>query len=415
MVNPGAQGVLFRRSYRELEDTHILAIQKEVPLSVATYASGNHNLVFNNGSILQLRYCEQDEHVATYQTAEYDFMLFDELQQFTQYQYTGLLTRCRSTKDWWPGPRIRSGGTPGDRGHNWVMSRWITPWSGADQPAPLEVWKAPVAEGGMTRQFIPARVSDNPSLTKADPQYLERLRALPPEEYRMKALGDWNVFTGQFFTRWRSEIHIEEPFDIPPDWDRFICVDYGFNAPYAVLWFARPPGTKSAYVYREHYGKGITLNEQVYRAHQITVDASEKIRAVILDPSMFSKVNVKGERIAAMADTWRQQFGGTTNVIRGNNERVSGWRLMREMVNWEEAPQGGILMPPRLFVFRTCANLCRTLPLLICHDVNVEDVDSDGEDHAADALRYGLQHAFAGGGAMKPKRYSMGPAGIVVR
>lgn len=405
MTYPGALIGLFRKSFRELEDTHALTLQQEVPLSVATYASGAHNLIFKNGSIIQLRYCETDADVSTYQTSEFDALLLDELTQFTEYQYSGLISRCRSAKPWWPGPRIRAGATPLDIGHQWVKERWITPTT------PNEIWKAPASEGGFTRQFIPAKLTDNPTLMKADPTYLDRLRALPEEEYAARALGSWDVFTGQYFTRWRDSIHVEEPFDIPVDWDKYLCVDYGHAAPYACLWFARPPETQTAWFYREQYGKGVDLKEQVYRAWQATGD--EKLKAIILDPSMFAKVNVKGDRVDAMSEEWKRVFGNTANVIKGDNARISGWRLLREMVEWKESPNGGVLVPPRFHAFNTCSNLVRTLPLLISDKNNLEDVDSDGEDHAADAARYGLRHAFEGGGKLgRTRRYYLTPQGI---
>lgn len=410
MEYPGAQVALFRRSYRELEDTHIIAFQQEVPTSVATYSSASHTLLFKNGSMILLRYCEAESDVATYQTSEFDALLMDELTQFSQMQYVGLVSRVRSARPWWPGPRIRAAATPLGLGHGWTKERWVAPAS------PGVIWTAPVSEGGMTRQFIPARATDNPTLMKADPLYLERLRALPWEEYQAKALGSWDVFTGQFFTRWRPDIHVVQPFDIPPDWERFLGVDYGFNAPYACLWFARPPNTQTAWVYREHYGTSVPLEEQVYRAWQATSDAGERLHGVILDPSMFSKVNVKGTRIRSMADDWKDRFGAVTNVYRGNNERVPGWRLMREMVDWQERPDGGVLVPPRLFVFNTCSNLARTLPLLVTDDGNVEDIDSSGEDHLGDSLRYSLMHAFSGSGrAGATPRYFQGPQGLTVR
>ena len=77
LTYPGAQLVLFRRSYRELEETHILAIQQEIPSSIATYAAGSHNLIFNNGSIVMFRYCEREEDVRSYDSAEFDAILFD--------------------------------------------------------------------------------------------------------------------------------------------------------------------------------------------------------------------------------------------------------------------------------------------------------------------------------------------------
>ena len=43
---------------------------------------------------------------------------------------------------------------------------------------------------------------------------------------------------------------------------------------------------------------------------------------------------------------------------------------------------------PMFYVFKTCKDFIRTLPTLCYDPVKVEDVDSDGEDHQADELRY---------------------------
>ena len=257
-------------------------------------------------------------------------------------------------------------------------------------------------------------MTDNKTLFEADPNYLERLRALPWEEYQAKALGSWDVLSGQFFMRWRPEVHVIAPFDIPPDWERFMCVDYGYNAPYAVLWLARPPGGDHVFVYREHYGKGFNLTSQIRLARQAMADSREKVRAVVLDPSMFSAVNVKGDRIDPMSADWDAEFGGETKVVPGSKERVAGWRLLREMIDWQESPAGGVLVGPRLRVFSTCPNLIRTLPSLIQDTQKPEDLDSDGEDHAADALRYGVCHMFRGGGSASRNRGRLyiGPQGV---
>jgi hypothetical protein len=43
-----------------------------------------------------------------------------------------------------------------------------------------------------------------------------------------------------------------------------------------------------------------------------------------------------------------------------------------------------------LVIFRNCRNLIRTLPALVYDRTHVEDVDDGCEQHAVDALRYGL-------------------------
>ena len=43
---------------------------------------------------------------------------------------------------------------------------------------------------------------------------------------------------------------------------------------------------------------------------------------------------------------------------------------------------------PMLYVFSTCRNFIRTVPNLVYDDKNVEDINTDGEDHIYDELRY---------------------------
>jgi hypothetical protein len=44
--------------------------------------------------------------------------------------------------------------------------------------------------------------------------------------------------------------------------------------------------------------------------------------------------------------------------------------------------------PPMLYITSDCPDMIRTLPALQHDEYKVEDLDTDGEDHAADELRY---------------------------
>ena len=48
----------------------------------------------------------------------------------------------------------------------------------------------------------------------------------------------------------------------------------------------------------------------------------------------------------------------------------------------------GLDKPAKLVYFNTCFDSIRTIPSLIHSETKPEDVDSDGEDHAADTTRY---------------------------
>jgi hypothetical protein len=413
LQHPGATVVLFRRTFRELEDTHILRLQTELPSYIATYKATTHDFQFYNGSILMLRHCEKEDDVRSYDTFEADLMLFDELTSFTEFQYRYLITRCRSTKRWWKGRKIVSATNPGNIGHLWVKSRWIDP------APPMVKWKAPEEEGGMIRQFIPARVTDNPTLMKRDPNYIRLLQGLPEEEKRAKLYGDWDVFVGQFFSRWREAVHVVDDFIIPHDWTRYIFFDWGLAVPHAVLWAARPPGTNFLWIYREQYGAGIPSREQARLAAQKTKAAGEKIECIVADPAVFSSSKDEfGNQMSSIADIWNEEFSGICHVVKGNNERVQGWSIMRECLDWSgvEKPDGSIevFVPPRLRIMRSCVNTIRTIPALVHSQTNPEDVDSKSEDHIADALRYGLRYIFGVPERPKVARFYDTPTGIVI-
>ena len=77
-------------------------------------------------------------------------------------------------------------------------------------------------------------------------------------------------------------------------------------------------------------------------------------------------------------------------MSRAKNARVSGWANVRQYLwdyekdNGPDAPAGG----PRLFVFDTCPDLVRTIPLMQRDKDHPEDLNTKLEDHAVDALRY---------------------------
>ena len=82
---------------------------------------------------------------------------------------------------------------------------------------------------------------------------------------------------------------------------------------------------------------------------------------------------------------------------------------MNKYLYWDERTA------PKLRYFSTCKDSIRTIPSLVHDELHPEDVDTDGEDHAADALRYGLRHAFEG--SSRPgggQRIKYTPRGLVV-
>ena len=251
-------------------------------------------------------------------------------------------------------------------------------------PGPPDHWLKLRCDSGACT-LLESKHEDNPSVT---PEYLKGLDSLTGWQYQRLRLGLWVAAEGMYFQDWQPDIHVCEPFEIPSDWPRWLAVDYGYAAPFCCLWFARDPNTRRIYIYREAYRSGLRDEQQAELILQRTGD--EKLQLRILDPSMF---NARGEQQRpSIASVYVQN--GVEPVYPGFNSRKQGWAIVRRALAQHETAEG--LQAPRLQVMAGCApNLVRTLPAMVMDPLDPEDVaDTLGgtktEDHAADALRYGL-------------------------
>lgn len=372
---------IFRRTYPELEKSIILNFLNKVPLKLREYSKKEHRARFYaTNSYLEFNHCQYEQDVFKFQSAEYDYIYFDELTHFPEFIYRYLLSRLRTT-DPTISPQVKSGTNPGNIGHLWVKKRFI------DDVEPFKIKEKVDHEADIptkfTAQFIPAKVTDNKILMDADPQYIERLKRLPEDERRALLEGDWDVFKGQFFKEWRDEHHVVTPFDIPRDWKRYGAMDWGYANPSCFLWFAVDP-KGVVYVYRELYIAEMNISDfakKVIDASRYHHDESrrEKLDYIVADPSLWSITQYeKGESIAY------KLIEQGLPVMKGDNNRISGWSAMRDYLRWTEKE------PPQLKFFDTCKNSIRTIPALIHDENKPEDINQKGEDHAADACRYGI-------------------------
>jgi len=143
---------------------------------------------FPSGATLTFGYLEHEKDKYRYQGAEFQYVAFDELTQFTETKYRYLFSRTRRLKGSTIPIRIRSASNPGGVGHNWVKARFISPYK-----------KDLLAKG---RYFTPAKLEDNPYLDKSE--YEESLDQLDPITYDQLRHGDWDVSMsgGMFKHEW---------------------------------------------------------------------------------------------------------------------------------------------------------------------------------------------------------------------
>jgi len=113
-----------------------------------------------------------------------------------------------------------------------------------------------------------------------------------------------------------------------------------------------------------------------------TADERGKMNRILVDPAI---VNKRSETNAVTADQVAKKLA--IKITAANNDRISGWNNVRGFLKVYDDPNSG-KKTSILKICSNCENLIRTLPEQLHDDSKVEDIDTNGEDHAVDALRY---------------------------
>jgi hypothetical protein len=381
------RGIMFRKTTLELEELQVRACEifpdvggiykvtksVEYPFSNCWY--------FPGGATLKMRYLEHERDADGYQGHQYTWIGFDELTNHaTPYGYNKLKA-CLRNPHGLPG-RIRSGGNPGGKGHIWVKARFI---DAAPAYTPFDD-----PETGLTRMFIPSRITDNKFL-RENKQYISLLKSAGSKDLVKAWLdGDWDVIAGAFFDCWNRDKHVIRPFKVPQDWARFRSFDWGSARPFSVGWWAISDGNplddkriypRGAMVrYREWYGcrpdepnVGLKLSADEVADGIVSRSLGEKYAYSVADPAVF-KVD-GGPSIGERMFKRQAMFRGADNA------RIAGWDQLRDRLIGEDGQ-------PMIYTFDTCIDSLRTIPLMQHDEDHLEDIDSDMEDHAADEWRY---------------------------
>lgn len=392
---PGIQIFLFRRNYVDLIKTHLEGPQGFRSLLAPLEAAGickiiKEEVTLPGGSKIYLCHCNDVKSMWKYQSAEMHVLLIDEAGHFEEEILRFLRMRVRMVGLNIPEkirhklPLIVLASNPGNIGHLYLKKSFIDP-----VPS-MTVWTTPQEEGGMNRVYVPALLEDNPSILLEDPLYEARLQGLgSPQLVRALRLGDWDAIIGQYYPEFSREKHVVKPFQIPKHWLRFCSFDWGSADPFCLLWFAVSDGTLANYprgsliVYREWYGadtrgKGLKFDIETIGFGLQRVEQPEITPIIyrVAGRDLFKREG--GPSLAERLGNQGLSFGPA------DTERLSGWDQIRYRLNG----RNGV---PMLYIFDTCVNLIRTLPIMEHDDKNPNDIKDGLEDHALDALRYGCK------------------------
>ena len=365
----GIQILLLRRTLAELRENHLLPMMA-VLKGIAKYHSGEKEFRFPNGARIKLGYCDSENDVLQFQGQAYEVIGLEEATHFTEFQFLALTESNRAAGNMKERfvPRMYFTCNPGGVGHSWVKRRFIDRVFNGN-------------EKGEDYLFIKSLVFDNRYIMENNPEYVDTLMNLPEIRRRAMLYGDWDAFEGCFFPEFDPRRHIfYSEAEIPQNAVRFRALDYGLDMT-ACIWCAVGPDGR-VFVYRELYESNLLLSEAAEKIIAMT-ETGEKIRYTVASPDLWNRRQESGKRgFDVMAEK------GLKNMIRADDSRIAGWRIVREYLKSGESFGG----EPKLKISNKCINLIRCLPLLrFDNKVREDAADSPHEiTHAPEALRYAL-------------------------
>lgn len=264
--------------------------------------------------------------------------------------------------------------------------------------------------------------------------------------------GDWDIVAGGAFDDlWRPEIHILPRFQVPAGWALDRSMDWGSSAPFSVGWWAEADGTEavlpdgtvfcppkgSLIRCYEWYGtKEIGTNEGIGWSAGRVAEGIKQREDLLLDQgwilgrprpgpadnSIFNIIEKKSESIGKKMEDEGVYW---TESDKRPGSRINGLQLVRDRLeasirhaNGDEefsseidpAEAGtpyhnlAVALSPKykrdklvedkkkiragLYFMDCCTASIATLPVLPRDPNNLEDVDTDAEDHVYDDVRY---------------------------
>jgi hypothetical protein len=318
--------------------------------------------------------------------------------------YDVMKSCCRSSAPGLP-RKYRATTNPHGPGHHWVKLRFI-------DVAPRGV--IVTDKYGNQRVALHGHWSENKHLLEADPDYVNRLLQATEDDPDQQAAwvdGSWDVAAGAYFGAvWSRKVHVLHAVRDPARLAHRSLVRLGRGE--AVLdrlvgrvgWLARPgaePGDARARA--AHVRARLALaHRRVVRLPEGSAEhgppsrrrrdrrgssSCDRRRWGHAAHSSRARGLLDLRRPGRPLDRRELQEGGITwlPANKGPGSRKNGWQLMRERFGYaKRTPKEN----PGLYVFDTCLDFIRTVPMLPRDEKNPDDIDTKAEDHIADETRY---------------------------
>lgn len=379
---PGIKVLIVRRTLVELRNNHIDPLKNRLK-GLAKYNQQERKFIFPNGSTITFEYYDSDKDGMKYQGVQYHIIFVDEATQLQEDWLKIIASCCRSTDE--IPKRIYYTCNPGGPSHQYIKRLFIDRNYRGKEKAEDYV-------------FIQSLVTENKYLMEYSPDYISFLEALPPKLKKGWLYGDWDIYSGMFFESFRDNpegyesrqwTHVINPFTPPRSWPIYRSFDWGSAKPFSVGWWTVD---ENGVLYRilEMYGVQYSGGEPI--PDEGLKWPAEKVFQEIAKTEREHPY-LAGKKITGIADPAIWQEDGGISIAEtaskhgvffqpGDHHRIPGWMQVQYRLMFDE---NGF---PQMYIFNTCKNWRRTIPTLEYDEHAPEDLDTKGEDHAADETRY---------------------------
>lgn len=384
------QGVYIRKTYKGIQDFEKICRKVFSKVRRAGYNKTDKLWTFPNGATLELSQLEHEKDYDKFQGRSFTEIIIDEAGQYTSPEILDLMLSNLRGRVGLPLSRIIIA-NPGGVGHQWILTRYISNRSDG------EVY----FESESERRVITLNSTylDNVNIDRDG--YVQSLRSATANDAELRKAyieGDWNIARGAYFATVLDRDRSTTPNwnAIPAGWKPFIGMDYGTAAPCAVYLAAISPGST---VNDRYYPRdSIVLLDELYLAQSdnptkglnLTIDvAADRIKSFCVrwgfNPRSIDNIADDACFATDGRDSIAALFlqSGVRFSPAKKGDRVSGWEHLRTMMlRADDFEQPGFYVSPR------CPQFWAIVPTVPRSDRHPADVDTNANDHIADAVRY---------------------------
>jgi len=228
---------------------------------------------------------------------------------------------------------------------------------------------------------------------REDSEIIAIERTTSPEWFDQEIGADFTAFVGRIFGEFQESTHVKK-LEYNPEWTNIMVWDWGFSNPLACIEM-QIDAWDNIYIWREHYGGYKTLEQHIQE-----ISSREQPPGYKIDMSFGDAADPEAAMYVTQHYTtcWADPAAKTN--WREGIELVKSF--LKEYETGQHDEFGTPVMVPKFFVDHSCMNVIREFnnykakeaPRNARNRSNPRDEAQNYDNHALDAIRYGLMHMY---------------------